>query len=314
MCIDIGNGNMNKERKKTKFDIPPEKRSCYADIGLLIAAISWGIGFIAGDVAIDNFPTFTVMMWRFLGGAALIGLIFRKEVAKTTKESILYGVVLGTILFCIQPFQLIALLTTSASQQGFLLASYAAMVPFFSRLFFKRRLKPKEYVAGIMVLIGIGTISLTEQLTISIGDFYTLIFSAGYAMMVILTGIFTTKVNTFSMTFFSFLTTGLLSVVAAWIFEDPVTEYSAAGVGAIIYLICINTALAYTLQNVCQRYTSDTHTAVLLSTDSLWAFVFGVFIFGEPFTYRLIIGGMIVLSAVLISTVELKPKTFHLKR
>lgn len=297
-----------------KFNIPQEKRSRYADVGLIIAAICWGAGFIAGDVAIEYFPTFTVMMWRFLGAAAVIGLIFAKEVKKTTKLSIFYGVILGTILFVIQPFQLIALKTTTASQQGFLLASYAAMVPFFSRFIFKRKLKPKEFAAGIMVLIGIGVISLTEQFTIAIGDIYTLVFSAGYAIMVIFTGIFTNKVNTFSMTFFSFLTTGVLSVFAALIFEEPVESYSVAGVGAVLYLIFINTSLAYTLQNVCQRYTSDTHTAVLLSTDSLWAFVFGVLVMGEPFTWRLLLGGIIVFSAVLVSTVELKPKHFSIKR
>jgi drug/metabolite transporter (DMT)-like permease len=95
-------------------------------------------------------------------------------------------------------------------------------------------------------------------------------------------------------------------LIVALIFEERPTTFPTAGVLSLAYLASINTAVAYTLQNVAQKYTTDTHTAVLLSTESLFAFIFGVFFYGDPFTPRILIGGLIVFSAVILSELKLK--------
>ncbi len=95
-------------------------------------------------------------------------------------------------------------------------------------------------------------------------------------------------------------------MIVALVFEERPTTFPTAGVMSLAYLAFINTAVAYTLQNVAQKYTSDTHTAILLSTESLFAFIFGVFFYGDPFTPRILIGGLIVFSAVIISDLKWK--------
>lgn len=153
-------------------------------------------------------------------------------------------------------------------------------------------------------MLGIGLISLSGSLGIELGDGLTLPFSLLYSFVIVMTGILAKRVNPLAMSFFQYLTTGVLSIGATLLFEDRVAAFPAAGIGALVYLLSINTVVAYTLQNVAQRYTSDTHSAVLISTESVIGYFCGVVLYGDPFTPKVLIGGLIVFSAVLLSVVE----------
>lgn len=153
-------------------------------------------------------------------------------------------------------------------------------------------------------MVGIGLISLSGSLGIQLGDGLTLLFSLLYSFVIVATGIFAKKVNPLAMSFYQYLTTGVLSIVTTLLFEENAAVFPMAGVGALVYLMTINTVVAYTLQNVAQRYTTDTHSAVLISTESVIGYFCGVVLYGDPFTPRVLAGGLIVFSAVLLSVVE----------
>lgn len=285
-----------------------KKRMLLADIALILSAVCWGGGFIAGDVAVDCFAPFVIMTVRFIAASLVILLIFHRSVRRSGKAEIKAGAILGTILFFAQPLQVIALKYTTPSKQAFLVASYAAFVPFVSWLVLRKKPKGKAFVAGFLTLAGIGMISLNSALTIELGDALSLGFALLYSLMIVVTGICVTKCDPLAMSFFSFLTTGLLSLVVAVLFEEMPTVIPTKGIWALAYLAVVTTGVAYTLQNVAQRFTSDTHVAILISTESLFGFVFGVFLFGDPFTYKLLVGGLIVFAAVIVSEVDFKKK------
>ncbi len=281
-----------------------KKKMLMADLALLLAAACWGGGFVAGDIAAENFAPFFIMAVRFTGAALFMGLLFRRHVKNSTKEDRKAGMILGSLLFVAQPFQIIALKYTTPSKQAFLLATYVILVPFLSWLVLHKRPRVKAFIAGGLALVGIGLISLSGSLGIQLGDGLTLLFSLLYSFVIVATGIFAKKVNPLAMSFYQYLTTGVLSIVTTLLFEENAAVFPMAGVGALVYLMTINTVVAYTLQNVAQRYTTDTHSAVLISTESVIGYFCGVVLYGDPFTPRVLAGGLIVFSAVLLSVVE----------
>ncbi|MCI5679827.1 MAG: DMT family transporter [Bacteroidales bacterium] len=290
-----------------------KKKMLLADMALLLAAACWGGGFVAGDIAVENFSPFFIMAVRFTGAALFMGLLFRRHVKSSTKEDWKAGMILGSLLFVAQPFQIIALKYTTPSKQAFLLATYVILVPFISWLVLRKRPGIKAFVAGVLALVGIGLISLNGSLGIELGDGLTLLFSLLYSFLIVATGILAKRVNPLAMSFFQYLTTGVLSIGTTLLFEERATVFPAAGVGALVYLMTINTVVAYTLQNVAQRYTSDTHSAVLISTESVIGYFCGVVLYGDPFTPKVLMGGLIVFSAVLLSVVEWG-KVLHLQK
>ncbi len=281
-----------------------KKKMLLADLALLLAAACWGGGFVAGDIAAENFSPFFIMAVRFTGAALFMGLLFRRHVKNSTKEDWKAGMILGSLLFVAQPVQIIALKYTTPSKQAFLITTYVIIVPFVSWVVLRKRPGIKAFVAGVLALAGIGLISLSSSLGIELGDGLTLLFSLLYSFIIVMTGILAKRVNPLAMSFFQYLTTGVLSIGTTLLFEEKATVFPAAGIGALIYLLSINTVVAYTLQNVAQRYTSDTHSAVLISTESVIGYFCGVVLYGDPFTPRVLAGGLIVFSAVLLSVVE----------
>lgn len=281
-----------------------KKKMLLADLALLLAAACWGGGFVAGDIAAENFVPFFIMAVRFSGAALFMGLLFRRHVKSSTKEDWKAGIILGSLLFVAQPIQIIALKYTTPSKQAFLITTYVIIVPFVSWVVLRKRPGIKAFVAGVLALVGIGLISLSGSLGIELGDGLTLLFSLLYSFIIVMTGILAKRVNPLAMSFFQYLTTGVLSIGTTLLFEEKATVFPAAGIGALIYLLSINTVVAYTLQNVAQRYTTDTHSAVLISTESVIGYFCGVVLYGDPFTPRVLAGGLIVFSAVLLSVVE----------
>lgn len=283
-----------------------KKKVLMADLALLLAAVCWGGGFIAGDIAVKYFSTFYILTIRFLSAALVTFVFFSRTIRRSTKAEIKYGLILGIFYFFVMPLQVNALKYTTPSKQAFIVASYAAITPFISWLVLKKRPKMKSFFAGILVMIGIGLISLNGSLTMELGDSLSLGFALSYAIFVVMTGIFAVKCNPIGMSFFSYLGTGVLAIIAALLFEDIPTAFPKSGLLSLVYLATISTAVAFTLQNVAQKYTSDTHTAILLSTESLFAFIFGVFFYGDPYTTRILIGGIVVFSAIILSEVKFK--------
>lgn len=280
------------------------KKMLLADLALLLAAACWGGGFVAGDIAATHFSPFFIMSVRFTGAALFMGLLFRRHVKNSTKEDRKAGAILGAMLFVAQPIQIIALRHTSPSKQAFLITTYVVIVPFVSWLMLKKRPGIKAFAAGLLALVGIGLISLSGSLGIELGDGLTLLFALLYSFIIVVTGLSAKRVNPLAMSFYQYLTSGVLSIGATLLFEERATAFPLVGIGALFYLLFINTVVAYTLQNVAQRFTTDTHAAVLVSTESVFGYFCGVVLYGDPFTPRVLFGGMVVFSAVLLSVVQ----------
>lgn len=290
-----------------------KKKMLLADIALLLAALSWGGGFVAGDIVIELFSPFFIMAIRFTGAAIGMGCLFFRAIRKSNKTDLKAGIILGIVYFISLPLQVISLKYTTPSKHAFLLASYVIITPFASWLILHNRPPKKAFWAGALALWGISLISLNGSMQMELGDLLTLVFSLIYSFILVLTGILSRKTNPLAMSFYQYLTIGTLSIIATVLIEPSPSSFPFAGFAALAYLIIVNTILAYTLQNVAQRYTTDTHAAILISMESVFGYFCGVVLYSDPFTPRVLIGGLIVFSAVLISVLNWKD-IFHIKQ
>lgn len=81
--------------------------------------------------------------------------------------------------------------------------------------------------------------------------------------------------------------------------HHPCVLYFA--LSGVIYLVIANTAPAMLLQNTAQKYTKDSHTALLLSFESVFGLLFSVIIYGNVVTPRILCGCVCFMIAVLTS-------------
>ncbi|MCT8975332.1 DMT family transporter [Clostridium sp. CX1] len=286
-------------------------KALMADIALLIVAIIWGGGFIAGKIALFTMTPFYLLSFRFLCSGLLLGIIFFKKMKTIDRKSVISGIILGLSLYIGQTLQTIGLKYTTAGKQAFLLASYTIIVPFISWIIVKKKPDIYSFFAGLLTLIGIGLLSLQGGLSISYGDSLSLMFAVVFAFQIVLIGIYVKNINPIHLTTVQLLIAGTLTLISALIFEPSIKSVTTDAVLSIGYLVIFNTTIAFLVQNIAQKYTSDTHASIIISLESVFGFLLSVILMKELVTLRMILGCVLIFTAVIIS--KTKNKFFNLK-
>ena len=280
-------------------------RHIWGDMILFSVAIIWGLGFIAVKIGLeDGMAPFFLMFLRFgIASIALIPLVYRKIIIKSERfksHTIKNGALLGVFTFLGFAFQTIGLNYTTTSNNAFLTGVNVVIVPFLAFVITKKPIQLKAVIAAFMTLIGIGVLTLDQALTTNIGDLLTLICALLFAFHITITGIVASKESSKDLVFIQMATAFSLSLIASFIFRESyhVTPKSSV---AILYLGMFSTMLAFVLQTVGQRYAHSAQAAMILSTESLFGPIFAIILLGDPLNLRIVLGGIIIFSAIFLS-------------
>ncbi|HPE66912.1 MAG TPA: DMT family transporter [Synergistales bacterium] len=280
--------------------LSPSLKTVIADISLVFVALFWGIGFVAMKDALDTFPTFWLLTLRFGSAALLMGILFRRRLAAITKEDIRAGAIIGVFLgFATQT---LGLNYTTPGKQAFLTATYVVIVPFLS--WGLRRIFPGalSFFASFICLVGMGMLTLQEGvLSIGKGDTLTLVCAFFFACQLIAIEYFAAKKDPMILTLLQILMVCLLSLPAALVFETWPGFQGGSGLWSIAYTVVFCTIFAFAVQNTAQKFTPSTHTAILLSLESVFGALSGIYFLGEVFTPRMAAGCALIFVAVMLT-------------
>ena len=275
---------------------------------LFLVAMIWGGGFVAGKMALSGFSPFMILTWRFLISALLCGGIFFRKIRKTPRRTIFSGCAIGCIQLLALALQLIGLNHTTPAKQSFLCTAYVAMVPFLSWAILRKKPQLRSVFAGFLALCGIGLICLNGALSVSGGDLLSLGFSLVFGVQIVLVGKFVRKdTDAIQLSFFQFLTAGLLALVICLLRRESFFTQNGEALLGMAYLAVLNTLLAFLLQNAAQKYVNGSLTALILSLESVFGFLFSVLYYHEPLTRQLIVGSILCFGAILLNSLG-KPR------
>lgn len=285
-----------------------------ADGLLLLVAIIWGGGFPAVSLAVqDGMGVAQLITLRFLIAGGVMALVFRKQLVHLKKLEVLAGVLAGLCLFMGFAFQTLGIQYTTASKNAFITSSYVLLVPLMSLLFFKTKIKGSQWIGILVMIVGISVLSLERDFSVNVGDLLTLICAIGFALQIIITGVVINRCNSYCFTIIQLLTVALISFIWS-LFSEPWAAFSFSSGVAIVYLGIFSTLVAYLLQTIAQRYTSEAKVGLILSTEALFGAILSVMILHEPITSRLVLGGLICLIAILMIEFDFSQlKSFKLK-
>lgn len=278
-----------------------EKRALWADGALLFVAVIWGGGFVCAKIALTDVTPFYVLGLRVFGAGVILAGVFWRKLVHIDRKSLINGMLLGLLLSIGQGMQMVGLQYTTPGKQAFLVASYTLLIPFVSWFILKRRPPMVAIGAGFLTLMGVGFLSIRADFTIGFGDCLSLASAVFFAFHITLIGIFAHKGDPIRQTVIQLLTGGAISLVLAFIFEPPLGPIGRDSALAIGYLMLINTAIAFTIQNVAQGYTTATHSSVIMSLESVFGLGISVWLLGEAFTPKMMVGCGIIFCAVLMS-------------
>ena len=271
---------------------------------LFAAALIWGSSFFMMKNALDAVPTFFLLAIRFTAGAVLLALICLPRWKQFMKRDYLWrGAVMGAFLFLAYSVQTFGLAGTTPSKNAFLTAVYCVLVPFFYWAVMKKRPDRYNILAAVLCVTGVGFVSLTENFTVTWGDWLTLVCAIFYAAHIVAVAKVSPGKDIYLLTVFQFAFAGLYAWIGGFLTETfPVQALSDPGViMPLVYLCVMATTVALLFQNVGQVWSDPSSAAVILSLESVFGVLFSVLFYHDPVTLRLIIGFALIFVAVLCS-------------
>lgn len=282
------------------------------EIGLLLCAVIWGSGFVASDMALGFFNPYQLMALRFGIAALLMGIFFFRKVRSLDRLNIRAGIILGVLLYASFLAQTIGLVYTTPAKNAFLTAVNVIIVPFIGLVLYRRALDRFGAIGAFLAAAGVGLISLNLDFSVNIGDLLTLACAVGFAFQIFYTGEFLRRgADPIKMTITQLGTAAVLALLMAAIASPLGMGQAKGGVDwqpallAAVYLGIFSTTVCYLLQTTAQKWTTETRAAVILCTESVFGAFFSALILHEKLTLRMILGSMLVFTAIIIA--EVKP-------
>ena len=286
-----------------------DKRTLFAELSLLFVTVIWGLGFPITKIAVNNgFGPNLIMVGRFLVATIILSIVYFRKFKLVNKNLIVYGTITGLFLFMGFYFQTLGNVYTTPSKNGFITQLNIVIVPYLYVVFFKNKLDIYNILSVSVAVIGVFLLSYQKGSFngFNIGDFYTLICAVMVAFHVV-TGSYFQKKFDFDPAIFvliNIITCAILSVGSALIFET-LPEVSIGSYWPLLFLGIFNTALGFLVQSYALKFSLPTKVSLIVALESVFAAIGSVLILNEILSVQIVLGGLLIISAVLLS--ELKP-------
>lgn len=282
-----------------------------ANLLLLIAGLIWGLGFVAQSTAMQNMGPLTFIALRFIVAtiavAPLAFLETKRAVKSLTTSDYTAFLILGIMLVSGMILQQTGLLTTSVTNAGFLTGLYVVLVPILGVLLFSQWPHPVVWICAVLSLTGIWMLSGGSLNSFSQGDWLMIAGAFFWALQGLFIARYALSIGKpVTMACIQFTVVAVISLILAMIFEK--IEWQAIQVAApeILFTGIFSSGVAFTLQAIGTRYTSASQGAIFLSSEALFAALFGAIILRERLPIIGFSGCVLIFLSMLM--VEIVPR------
>ena len=292
---------------------------------LTVAAIIWGLAFVAQSGAADLVPPFAFNALRSAIAALALYLFwfftqrkgerFFPETCNGKKQYFACALICGLCLSVAINFQQFGIAAypkgvASEARAGFITALYVILVPIFS-IFLKKKVGIPVLLGVIIAISGIYLLCFSKGVSgIYIGDFLIFLCAVSFALHIMSVDKFVGFTGGVKLSIMQFLVAAVVSGILALIFEFDKIEMGniLAASPQILYLGIMSSGVAYTLQIVGQKFAEPTVASITMSLESVFAALGGWLISGNALTTRELLGCVLVFVAILVAQTPSKIK------
>ena len=275
-----------------------------ATLALLTVTACWGSTFFLIHDLLDRLPVLDFLAVRFAIASAALWLLFPRAVPRLHRRRAGAAVVLGLLYGVAQILQTAGLAHTPASVSGFITGLYVVATPVFAALLLHTRVGSATWAAVVLAVAGLGVLTL-NGFSVGYGEALTLVAALLYALHIVGLGAWSDAQAATGMTIVQLLVISVVCLVAAAP-HGIVLPGSGRDWLSVVYMAVFAGALALAAQTWAQAHLAPARAALVMSMEPVFAALFAVLLGGEQATVRMVVGGLMVLGAMLV--VELVPR------
>jgi drug/metabolite transporter (DMT)-like permease len=156
--------------------------------------------------------------------------------------------------------------------------------------------------------IGLLLLGMTDDYRMTPGDLWVLLCAVLWAVHVVVVGRYTKDAEPIRLSLIQLGITGVGALSIALARGTVPIEGVVEAKWAILYGAALPVAVAFTLQVIAQRKAPPTHTALILSLESVFGMLCGIAFLAERPTLQQYAGAALMLCGVVVSQ-AVKPRT-----
>ncbi|MCW2808204.1 MAG: permease [Marmoricola sp.] len=279
-----------------------------ATLALLAMTASWGSTFFLIHDLLDRVPVLDFLAVRFAIASVAILLVSPRAVRRLSRDRLRQAVLLGALYGVAQILQTTGLAHTAASVSGFITGMYVVFTPLLAAVLLRSRIGALTWGAVLLAIIGLGVLTLgdvSSGLGLRYGEALTLVSAGMYALHIVGLGAWSSTGDALGMSIVQCIVIAVICTGAAAPGGIVLPERTGDWL-SVVYMALFAGAAALLGQTWAQAHLPPTRTAIIMSMEPVFAALFAVLLGGESATSRMLLGGSLVLAAMLI--VELVPR------
>jgi drug/metabolite transporter (DMT)-like permease len=273
-------------------------KTTWAVIALFGVTFSWGAAFVLMKDAINEQPVFDFLATRFTL-ATLVMIAVRPQVLKAiNRKLMLRGSILGAMLGLAYITQTIGLDLTTAAITGFLTGLYVVFTPLLFWLIFRKKIQGKVLIAAVTAFIALLFISF-NGLSLDAAQVWLIACAVLFAGHIVGLSVWSTAKEIYPLTVIQLAAGSVVCWLGA-VADGYQPPPNASVWGVVVFTAVFATAAAFLVQTWAQSIMDPSRVAIILTTEVIFAAAISVAVGQEVLAYRTVIGGALMVVAMLI--------------
>lgn len=251
----------------------------------------------------ESFSVDATLFYRFLiaSGAIVFFLFYQKERLRISFREGLIMNLLGILYALSAEFLFLAYDYLSPGIASTIFFSYPIIVALVLILFYKEKLTIPTLLSLLLVVVGVGVLSIKKGEALNyIGLGISLLGALVYALYILIVNKVRIESSGVKISFYSMLFSSLYFLIKSLLLRESIIISSWALAGDLTLFAIITTSLSLVTLVYAVRYIGSTPTAIMGAFEPIVAVLISVGLFGEQLTPSLVIGGMVIITGVLI--------------
>jgi drug/metabolite transporter (DMT)-like permease len=272
---------------------------------IFLTAIVWGLGFPFASLALaSGYSPINIIFFRFLISSVVLTVLFYKHLFKLKKVTLLIAPFIGTIIFTGFYFQITGQSLTSIANTAFITQMNIVIIPILWALIKKERIRNKTIITTLVAILGLYFLSVFGKgfSRLNLGDLLVFIGALLISLRIIFGSLLQSKYHSdpVNLTIISAYTITVISGVLT-LFIGDVPAITLSNFWPLIFLGIVNSAIGYLIQMHALDHLKPETMSLILSFESVIGSVASIFILQEVLTLNIILGGSLILFAILYS-------------
>jgi drug/metabolite transporter (DMT)-like permease len=277
---------------------------------LILVNIIWGATFALVKLALHDATPLAFNLTRMTLAFAVLAAINFPSLRRTTRQDLRYGALAGCFLGVGYQFQTAGLAHTTAAKSGFITGLIVVIVPVLALIPAiappgHRKPGPLAFLGTLIAFAGLVFLTTPRGSGLAIfsglglGELLTLACAFAYAghLLTLARAAPTMPARRLGTLQIGFCALTMLVTLPAG--GQPHIRFTPVVLVALAVTALLATAAAFTIQSWAQQHLPATHTALIFTTEPVFAWLFSVVFLHEHLGPRSLIGAVLILTGIL---------------